>query len=277
MDGYTLKGNGILQCVPGVSLFYLIWNDSIPTCEEITATDKSTIGVITEQFGDLELTSSEDNMTSTTKVPTQECVPSTTPTLVFMGTTGGLAILLLIIAISWIVYRIRGHMSNKEVNGTQVTHTYLDMSRSPSQKVEGLNQGISPKSTLSRPLPGPQPGAEDYEETTNIQNTGVLYESIPENKLGGQYENAPEPGSIRDVECDYESATDTVLSDNLQGSVALADDRGNAESVDQDEFGYVLPNARSSARVQSNVLSSKMKSRGLFMVFDEDGYLNPHS
>ncbi|XP_041472573.1 scavenger receptor cysteine-rich domain superfamily protein-like [Lytechinus variegatus] len=33
MYGYTLKGNGTIQCVPGVTPYYPIWNDSIPECE----------------------------------------------------------------------------------------------------------------------------------------------------------------------------------------------------------------------------------------------------
>nr|XP_054759917.1 uncharacterized protein LOC129266062 [Lytechinus pictus] len=33
MYGYTLKGNGTIQCVPGVTPYYPIWNDSIPNCE----------------------------------------------------------------------------------------------------------------------------------------------------------------------------------------------------------------------------------------------------
>ncbi|XP_041485047.1 uncharacterized protein LOC121431570 [Lytechinus variegatus] len=33
MDGYTLKGNGTIQCVPGVMPYYPIWNESIPDCK----------------------------------------------------------------------------------------------------------------------------------------------------------------------------------------------------------------------------------------------------
>ncbi|XP_011674818.1 uncharacterized protein LOC105443408 [Strongylocentrotus purpuratus] len=32
MDGYSLKGNGTLQCVPGLTPYYPMWNDSVPDC-----------------------------------------------------------------------------------------------------------------------------------------------------------------------------------------------------------------------------------------------------
>ncbi|XP_011673649.2 uncharacterized protein LOC105442793 [Strongylocentrotus purpuratus] len=32
MDGYSLKGNGTLQCVPELTPYYPVWNDTIPDC-----------------------------------------------------------------------------------------------------------------------------------------------------------------------------------------------------------------------------------------------------
>ncbi|XP_030830310.1 uncharacterized protein LOC105445422 [Strongylocentrotus purpuratus] len=280
MDGYSLKGNGTLQCVPGGSQFYLLWNDSIPTCEEVTVTDKPT--VVTEQFKVFDITSSVHmGMASTpTKVPpySKECVPPTTQTLVFMGTTGGLAVLLLFIASCWIVSRIRRHLSTKHVAKKEVTHTYLDMSRS-LQRGDTQNQGTALNETLSRPLPGTQSRDEEDKDTKHLKPTVVYYESIPSNKLNVNYESATDTVPADKLEGHYESATNTVLSDLPESTYVNAEDEDHLKDVEQDDFGYILPSTQPILTVPSNVLPSQVRqSGGQFrprLTYDEDGYLDP--
>eukprot|EP00057_Strongylocentrotus_purpuratus_P018007 XP_011672481.1 PREDICTED: uncharacterized protein LOC105442253 [Strongylocentrotus purpuratus] len=40
-DGYSLNGNRTLQCVPGLSPYYPIWNSSLPTCDMLKDTSTS--------------------------------------------------------------------------------------------------------------------------------------------------------------------------------------------------------------------------------------------
>ncbi|XP_030839575.1 uncharacterized protein LOC105446516 [Strongylocentrotus purpuratus] len=141
-DGYRLNGSGTLQCVREVSSYLPVWNGSTPTCEMIT---NSTSGTFAETTQDCQFT-----------------VKSTILKHVLMGSTYGLAAIIVIIVIYCITTQVRQHLSlERQDPASQISHTTLD---------------------ITLPI---QQGNADVGRVT-IRTDSVLYETISDETLGAQ-------------------------------------------------------------------------------------------
>ncbi|XP_030839656.1 uncharacterized protein LOC115923339 [Strongylocentrotus purpuratus] len=95
-----------------------------------------------------------------------------------MGSTYGLAAIILIILIYWITTQVRQHLSSKRQDpASQISHTTLDMTR----PVQGSNADVRPAAS-ARILAGSQEVAVGR---VTIRTDSVLYETIPDVTIAG--------------------------------------------------------------------------------------------
>ncbi|XP_063960695.1 uncharacterized protein LOC129266185 [Lytechinus pictus] len=242
MYGYTLKGNGTIQCVPGVTPYYPIWNDSIPECEPV---EGSTLTYTTDIDKDYIFTSFDELSTQVfidpaTEIITErhiireneDCTYIILPILI--GSTVVLFLILLAVTIGWVISQIWKYCSSKPCSDSKITHTYLDLQdRTPADHVNNLP--VIP--TMSGASAVALIHTTSHGKVGGSRNT-IIYETIPtsdEDKIG----------YFSDSDIDANGYVLPNPPKNLNGDEIFMHENetiGDMSKMLEDENGYLVPN-----------------------------------